>query len=128
MVLLFAALPVMADRPRPFSARDLVTMERISDPQVAPGGDEIAFVRRTTKGRTDIWMVGVDGSGLRQLTKDEAGDSSPRWSADGRAVYFLSSRSGSSQVWRVPRDGGEAEQVTDLPLDVGYLDGGLRRL
>ena len=126
MVLLFAALPVMADRPRPFSARDLVTMERISDPQVAPGGDEIAFVRRTTdfeadKGRTDIWMVGVDGSGLRQLTKDEAGDSSPRWSADGRAVYFLSSRSGSSQVWRVPRDGGEAEQVTDLPLDVGSL-------
>jgi dipeptidyl aminopeptidase/acylaminoacyl peptidase len=126
MVLLFAALPVMADRPRPFSARDLVAMERISDPQVAPGGDEIAFVRRTTdfeadKGRTDIWMVGVDGSGLRQLTKDEAGDSSPRWSADGRAVYFLSSRSGSSQVWRVPRDGGEAEQVTDLPLDVGSL-------
>ena len=86
MVLLFAALPVMADRPRPFSARDLVAMERISDPQVAPGGDEIVFVRRTTdfeadKGRTDIWMVGVDGSGLRQLTKDEAGYSSPRWSA-----------------------------------------------
>ncbi|MGB6336652.1 MAG: hypothetical protein WBG96_13670, partial [Thermoanaerobaculia bacterium] len=60
IVLLLAALPVMGSQPRPFSAHDLVAMERISDPQVAPGGEEIAFVRRTTdfeadKGRTDIW-------------------------------------------------------------------------
>ncbi|MGB6363110.1 MAG: S9 family peptidase [Thermoanaerobaculia bacterium] len=126
IVLLLAALPVMGSQPRPFSAHDLVAMERISDPQVAPGGEEIAFVRRTTdfeadKGRTDIWIVGVDGSGLRRVTTDEAGDSSPRWSADGRAVYFLSSRSGSSQVWRIPRDGGAAVQATDLPLDIGSL-------
>jgi len=65
IVLLLAALPVAGSQPRPFSAHDLVAMERISDPQVAPGGDEIAFVRRTTdfeadKGRTDIWFVGVD--------------------------------------------------------------------
>src|SRR5262249_684410 len=35
------------------------------------------------------------------------------------SVYFLSTRSGSSQVWRIAADGGEAEKVTDLPLDVG---------
>jgi dipeptidyl aminopeptidase/acylaminoacyl peptidase len=126
LVLLLGALPAMGSQPRPFSAHDLVAMERISDPQVAPGGDEIAFVRRTTdfeadRGRTDIWLVGVDGSGLRQLTTHEAGDSSPRWSADGREVFFLSSRSGSSQVWRIPPDGGAAAQVTNLPLDVGSL-------
>jgi dipeptidyl aminopeptidase/acylaminoacyl peptidase len=126
IVLLLAALPVMGSQPRPFSAHDLVAMERISDPQVAPGGEEIAFVRRTTdfeadKGRTDIWIVGVDGSDLRRVTTHEAGDSSPRWSADGRVVYFLSSRSGSMQVWRLPRNGGAPAQVTDLPLDVGSL-------
>jgi dipeptidyl aminopeptidase/acylaminoacyl peptidase len=33
-------------------------------------------------------------------------------------VYFLSSRSGSGQVWRVPATGGDAVRVTDLPLDV----------
>jgi dipeptidyl aminopeptidase/acylaminoacyl peptidase len=33
----------------------------------------------------------------------------------------LSTRSGSSQVWRIKIGGGEAEPVTDLPLDVGNL-------
>jgi dipeptidyl aminopeptidase/acylaminoacyl peptidase len=31
----------------------------------------------------------------------------------------VSGRSGSSQVWRLAAAGGEAEQVTSLPLDVG---------
>ena len=40
---------------------------------------------------------------------------------DGRTVLFLSARSGSSQVWRIRVDGGEAEPVTDLPLDIANL-------
>ncbi len=55
----------------------------------------------------------------RRLTTHPEGDSSPEWTADGREIYFLSTRSGSSQVWRLPANGGEAIQVTDLPLDVG---------
>jgi dipeptidyl aminopeptidase/acylaminoacyl peptidase len=73
------------------------------------------------RGRTDLWLVGVDGNGLRQLTTHEAGDFNPRWGAGGAAVWFLSSRSGSTQVWRIAADGGEARQVTDLPLDVTSL-------
>ncbi|MCG8461819.1 MAG: S9 family peptidase, partial [Holophagales bacterium] len=46
-------------------------------------------------------------------------DVSPRWSPDGRHIYFLSSRSGSMQVWRLPLAGGEAQAVTALPLDLG---------
>jgi dipeptidyl aminopeptidase/acylaminoacyl peptidase len=41
------------------------------------------------------------------------------WSPDGTYVYFASTRSGSSQVWRIKVAGGEAEQVTKVPLDVG---------
>ena len=110
----------------PFNVRDLVTMDRISDPQVSPDGETIVFVRRTAdleadRGHTDLWAVAVDGSGLRRLTTHEAGDSSPRWSADGESVFFLSTRSGSSQVWRIPLAGGEARQVSELALDVGNL-------
>jgi dipeptidyl aminopeptidase/acylaminoacyl peptidase len=36
-------------------------------------------------------------------------------------IYFLSTRSGSSQVWKIARTGGEAVQVTELPLDVGSM-------
>ena len=111
-------------QPHPFNARDLVTMARLSAPQVSPDGEWVAFVLRETdleadRGRTDLWRVRVDGGGVERLTTHEASDGSPRWAPDGRSLYFLSSRSGSSQVWRLPRAGGEAAQVTDLPLDVG---------
>ncbi len=107
----------------PFNAHDLWAMERVSDPQVSPDGKRIVFTNRVTdfeknKGVNDLWLVNVDGSGLRRLTTHPAGSHAARWSPDGKAIYFLSGRSESSQVWRLPIDGGEAEQVTNLPLDV----------
>ncbi len=122
-VCVLGLCPAGAEDTHPFSVHDMLAMDRISDPQVSPDGKTVAFVLRATdldanKGKTDLWAVGVDGSGLRRLTTDPAGDSSPRWSADGRHIYFVSSRSGSSQIWRLGIDGGEAQQVTDQPLDV----------
>jgi len=121
--LLCVSSGLMAASLAGFSAQDLVTMDRISDPQPSPDGESIAFVRRQTdleadRGRTDIWMIDATGANLRRVTKHEASDSSPRWSADGRHLYFLSSRSDSSQVWQVRAGGGDLKQVTDLPLDV----------
>ncbi|MCH8244066.1 MAG: PD40 domain-containing protein, partial [Planctomycetes bacterium] len=110
----------------PFSVHDMLAMDRISAPQVAPDASRIVFVRRTTdleanRGRTDLWLVNLDGKGLRRLTSHPDGDWNPRWSRDGKSIWFLSIRSGSAQVWSIAVDGGEAIQVTDLPLDVGTL-------
>jgi dipeptidyl aminopeptidase/acylaminoacyl peptidase len=110
----------------PFSVDDMLAMDRISDPQVSPDGEQIVFTLRKTdldanKGRTNLWLVGVDGNNLRQLTSHKKNDSSPRWSPDGKSVWFISGRSESSQVWKIPVDGGEAQQVTEQPLDVGNL-------
>jgi len=115
-----------SDKTHPFSVHDMVAMDRISDPQVSPDGARIVFVLRKTdmdanRGRTDLWLVNLDGSGLRRLTTHSAGDFNPRWSACGKSVWFLSTRSGSSQVWRISVEGGEACQITDLPLDAGNL-------
>lgn len=125
-LMLAAALVPTAASADPFTVQDMLAMQRISDPQVSPDGGRVAFVLRTTdleadRGRTDLWLVGTDGEGLRQLTTHEEGDSNPRWAPDGESLYFLSSRTGSSQVWRLPLAGGEPEQVTDLPLDVANL-------
>ncbi len=115
-----------AEKPHPFTVHDLVTMDRISDPQVSPDGQRVVFVLRKTdldanKGRTDLWLMNADGSGLRQLTMNPANEDNPRWSADGNSIWFLSTRSGSSQVWRIPAFGGESEQISDLPFDVANL-------
>ena len=119
--------PVAVAETHPFSIHDMLAMQRISDPQLSPDGTWILHGLRTTdldanRGRTDLWLTAVDGSGSRQLTTDPASDFNGRWSPDGRSVLFLSTRSGSSQVWRLPLNGGEARQVTALPLDVGSLN------
>ncbi len=123
--LLVLALAQSADT-HPFSVHDMLAMERLSGWEVSPDGRSLLFEQRTTdldanRGRLDLWLVGADGNGLRRLTTNEANDSSPRWLPDGRSFVFLSTRSGSSQVWRMSLDGGEATQVTNLPLDVDNL-------
>ncbi|MDT8302825.1 MAG: S9 family peptidase [Sedimentisphaerales bacterium] len=110
----------------PFSIHDMLAMDRLSDPQVSPDGNLIVFTLRTTdleadKGRTDLWLIGAGGTNLRRLTSHPDGDFNPRWASDGKSVLFISTRSESAQVWRIRVDGGEARQVTDLPLDVGNL-------
>lgn len=110
----------------PFSVRDMLAMDRISDPQASPDGKRVVFVVRRTdleanRGRMDLWLVSTETARLRRLTSHPENDSSPRWSPEGRTIWFLSDRSGSSQVWKIPVDGGEAEQVTDEPLDAGNL-------
>jgi len=108
----------------PFGVRDLVAFDRLADPRVSPDGSRIVFTVSSldldaNKRRSDLWLVGTDGAGLHALTRDDSSDSNGTWSPDGRTIYFLSTRSGSSQVWRLPLDGGEAQPVTALPLDVG---------
>ena len=110
----------------PLDVQDLWDFDRISDPQVSADGERVVFGlssldREANRRRSDLWVVGVDGSGLHRLTSHPASEFNARWGPDGSAVYFLSTRSGSSQVWRIALSGGEAQQVTDLPLDIGTL-------
>lgn len=131
-----AATGAAVDEPaasHPFGAVDMQSMLRITEPQASPRGDLIAFAVRTSdfaanRGRNDLWLVAADGSGARPLTSDGAGYGNPRWSPDGGALYFLSTRSGSSQIWRLspmpngtPKGAAPAAtltQVTRLPVDV----------
>lgn len=54
---------------------------------------------------------------LRQLTRSDAADLEPKWSPDGRTLSFASKRTGTWNVWTVPRDGGDETAVTsDLEL------------
>ncbi|UCE02593.1 MAG: S9 family peptidase [Candidatus Latescibacterota bacterium] len=124
--LLLGSTVGAAAETHPFSVKDMLAMQRISDPQVSSDGEWVVFVLRTTdleanRGGRDLWLIGSDGEGLHRLTTHAASDVNPRWSPDGRSIFFLSARSGKSQVWRIPIDGGEAQQVTDLPLDVTSL-------
>ncbi|MCP4899690.1 MAG: S9 family peptidase [bacterium] len=122
--LLFIAASAVAETTA-FTVHDLVAMQRVSDPQPSSDGKVVAFTvskpdLEANRGRTDIWFATIDGSDTRRLTTNPAGDWSPRWGDNGK-LYFLSTRSGSAQVWSLSLAGGEAEQVTDLALGVQSL-------
>jgi len=119
--LVLASAPVAA---KGLTVDDMLAMQRVSDPAVSPDGKQVVFVVRDTdmdanRGRTDLYLANVDGTGgVRRLTSHPENDSDPRWSPDGRWIYFASARGGSQQVWRISPVGGEGHQVTQLPLDI----------
>jgi len=80
---------------------------------VSADGEWLAFT--TGFAQEDLFVIRTDGSGARQLTKDEALDRAPRWSPDGRRIAFFSSRSGKYEAWVVNRDGGGLQQLTSTP-------------
>jgi dipeptidyl aminopeptidase/acylaminoacyl peptidase len=109
-----------------FTVDDLVRLKRLGEPRVSADGHYVAYVLReldveANKMRSDIWLLDLSQKDAqpRRLTSDPANDSSPRWAPDSHTLYFLSTRGGSSQVWRIRTDGGEATRVTSYPLDVG---------
>ncbi|MBS1123278.1 MAG: peptidase (acylaminoacyl-peptidase) subfamily [Deltaproteobacteria bacterium] len=126
LAVLGIVLAVVPARAKGLTIDDMLAMQRVSDPAVSPDGKWVAFAVRETdvaanRGRFDIWLASIDGVTVRRLTTSVENDTDPSWSRDGKWIYFLSSRSGSSQVWRLAMAGGEAEQVTKLPADLnGY--------
>ncbi len=123
--ILGVAVAAPAATTHPFTVEDMVAMQRIADPEVSPDGSRVVFVVTTmdldaNRGRSDLWIAGTDGSGAHRLTTNPASDWNPRW-AGNDTLYFLSTRSGAAQVWRISLRGGEAEQVTDLPVDLESL-------
>ncbi len=119
--------------PHPFNIRDLVMMDRVSDPQLSPDGRYAAFgVRRTdyaaNKGVNAVYVLDLSTAGATPVkVVDKA--SSARWSADGRSLYYLAPAAGVAQLWRVDMGGkrggldlsahAAALQVSHAPLDLG---------
>ncbi len=102
----------------------LAMMERVSDPQLSPDGRRVLYNVRATdwaasRGNASLWVIDP-GRQRRRLAISDGGASSGRWGPDG-SIYFLSSRGGSSQVWRADRDGQAAAQVTSLPVEVTHF-------
>jgi dipeptidyl aminopeptidase/acylaminoacyl peptidase len=120
-----AAVPLLAaSAPRGLSAADLVSLARVSEPALSPDGRQLVYTLRETdlaadRGRTDLWLLALGADEPpRRLTTHEENDGAADWGGSDRGVFFLSARSGSPQVWYLPVGGGEATQVTRLPLDV----------
>ena len=86
-----------------------------SAPSWSPDDKEIAFEAgagsRAGTGE-GIYLVKSSGGEPWPLIQDRFKNRAPRWSNDGRWIYFGSNRSGDWQIWKVGAWGGPPAQVT----------------
>lgn len=105
----------------PITVDDLYDLPWLEDVRVSPDGSQVAFVRvsadrQANAYRRAIFVAHADGSPPRRFTQGTRQDRQPRWSPDGRALAFVSTRDDErGQIYLIARDGGEARQLTALP-------------
>src|SRR4029453_18113724 len=74
-------------------------------PAWSPDGKRIAYSTRLgSPAQLDVWTIPADGGEPLPVTNDDAIDWFPRWSSDGRYLFFVSNRGGSMNLWRVRID------------------------
>jgi tricorn protease len=102
------ALAILLSIPAATTALGSDTQIRIPrNPAISPDGDRIAFAWQN-----DIWTASIDGGTATRLSLHAATDNSPHFSPDGKQLYFSSDRSGRTQIYVMPVEGGVAKQIT----------------
>ncbi len=110
-----------------FQYMDVFRLEYASDPQIAPDGKRVVYVRnfmdiKKDRRRSNLWIINADGTEHRPLTSGDVNDRSPRWSPDSKRLLYVSSSGGLSSSdgaelmcrWM---DKGEVGRLAKLPAE-----------
>jgi dipeptidyl aminopeptidase/acylaminoacyl peptidase len=89
---------------RPMTFEDMMAMKRLGEIAVSPDGRWLIYsvttvnLDQNTK-TAELWVRPISGGDALRLAGSVPGDSGPQFAADGKRILFLSSRSGSQQIW-----------------------------
>lgn len=102
-----------------FRDLDVFELEYASDPQIAPDGNTVVYVRRSMDIMTDqaygrLWIHHSDGTQHRKLTDREVNESSPRWSPSGDRIAFVSPGEHGSEIYVLWMDTLQLAKITEL--------------
>ncbi len=121
------ALPVAclaAQQPAPakhaFTPADWYKVTTVSTPALSPDGNKVAFTVTTTpeaenRRHSEVWLVPTQGGEPMRYTSPGFESSNPRFSEDGKILYFTSQRPGgrgANWALRMDQPAGEAYQPT----------------
>ena len=131
-----------ADQPvrdHDITVEDYFTIANILEVSVSPDGRTVAYIENrweppAPRRNADLWTVDMASRAIQRLTFDEASESSPAWSPDGRWIYYLAGYyprrrrhaaalgRQSTQVWRIAAGGGEPQAVTRVDDGVDQFE------
>lgn len=97
----------------------LWSLGRLSDPQVSPDGVTILYGVTyysidQNRGNRELYTVNLDGSDKKRLTRTPESEFNAVWRPDGKKIGYLSSASGSVQLWEMNPDGTGKTQISDV--------------
>ena len=104
---------------------DLMTPEvlwafgRVSGHEISPDGKTVLYgvtyySIEQNKGNRELYTVNVNGENLKQITTSAKSEFNEIWRPDGKKIGFLSSESGSVQIWEMNPDGTNRTQITNI--------------
>src|SRR2546425_7951307 len=114
--------------PRSITIDDYFQIRDVSQPELSPDGQWVAYAVRTRMLKEDkneqrLWMVSTRGGDAIPLTAEGISSAHPRWSPDGKYLAFTSARNaGKNQVWLLDRRGGEAQKLTEVAQGVSDFE------
>lgn len=108
------------------TAEALWTMGRIGEVAVSPDGKQLLFTItyygiEENKGNSELYLMNIDGTDLKQLTHTNVSEFNPRWRSDSKAIAFISSESGSPQMWEMNTRGSGRVMITDVEGGISGL-------
>jgi acylaminoacyl-peptidase len=102
-----------------FQPMDVFQLQWADHPQISPDGKAVVYERcwfdvMKDKKRSNLWIIGADGSGNRPLTTGAANDGGAAWSPDGKRLAWVAAEDGKSQIFVRWMATGEAAAITHL--------------
>lgn len=119
LACLLPQYPAFAVEPSAFQREDVFALEWVTDPQIAPDGERVVYVRRSMDRMHDrhtgrLWLVNADGSGNMPLTGRDVDEKQPVWSPDGTRVAFSSSAGDGAEIFVYWVDEQKLARLTQL--------------
>ena len=97
-------------------ANQLTDSSNSFQPAWSPDGNKLTFASDRS-GNNDVWIMDSDGANQKQITADDASETSPTFSPDGLTIAYASNRTGKLgiskwNIWTVDLDGTNPNQIT----------------
>lgn len=120
IVLIIALLLSMTAKTQErYTAETLWKLGRVSDMKLSPSGETILYGVTwydiaANKGNRDLYILHKNAESPRKITDSKGSEANGIWRPDGKKTGYLSSESGSMQLWEMGINGEDKKQVTNI--------------